>query len=159
MKGKSILFKIAGILQFVCCGIIAFFSGLILLIRPLVNKIIEGSYDELLVEIEKLGAEGDESIQAILNLSKEEISAYFLKITLIFALIMLAIAIIGIVFGVLFIKLSKKYDYMLNGKLSKKIWLTVLTPIFCGITIPTILVVIAIWLPERKSEFSKELNN
>ena len=157
MKGKSILFKIAGILQFVCCGIIAFFSGLILLIRPLVNSVIETSYDELFTEIKKLG-ESDPAIQEVLNLSKEEISAYFLKITLIFALIMLAIAVIGIVFGVLFIKLSKKYDYMLNGRLPRKVWLTVLSAICCGISIPTILAVIAIWLPESKPSYQQVTN-
>lgn len=149
MKAKKILFKIAGILQFICCGFLAFVGGVLLLLRPIVNVVIDGAYEEF----QKLSTENaesiDKSMEFLLDYSKEEFIEYFSKGTLILALVTLLIAIVGILFGVFFIKCSRRYEYILAGNKSKKIWVGVLSAIFCGLTIPTVLVIIALSLKDN----------
>ena len=165
MKAKNILFKIAGILQIVTSSILAFFSGIILLLRPLLNLVIESAYTELQEEIKDVSEEGiaelDEGMQYLMDFSKEEFSAFFLKWTLIFGAVLLAIAVVGIVFGIIFVKMSKKYEYVLANRTKKKIGFGILSGLCCGILIPTVLVIIALCIPDEKVEdvSSIEINN
>jgi len=156
MKAKKILFKIAGILQFIASGIIAFFAAVLLLIRPLVNLVIDNAYIAFQEEMKELSAEElaamDESMRFLIDSSQEEFSAFFLKWTMIFSLFALAVAIVGIVFGVIFIKCSKKYEYILKGRKVRKIILGILTGIFCGLNISALLVIIALCIRDYKKE-------
>jgi preprotein translocase subunit Sss1 len=165
MKAKKILFKVAGILQIITSSILAFFSGIILLLRPLLNMVIESAYTEFQAEMKDLTEEGlaeiDEGMRFLLDASKEEFSAFFLKWSLIFATVMLAIAVIGFIFGIIFVKMSKKYEYLLAHKTNKKIWFGILSAICCGIMVPTVLVIVALCVPDEKLDdvASIEINN
>lgn len=152
MKTKKILFKVAGILQFLSCGFLAFVGVVLLLLRPLVTAVIDNAYNEFQTEIKNMSAEkiAEEGLDIFLEFTKEEFAAYLMKWTMIFAVIVLAIAIIGIIFGVIFIKCSKKYEYMLENKKGRKIWLGVLSTIFCGLSIPTFIVIIALCISDKK---------
>lgn len=165
MKAKNILFKIAGIVQIISSAVLAFLSGLILLLRSILNIVIDNAYNKFQDEMKNLTAEGlaeiDESMRFLINASKEEFSAFILKWTLIFGAVVLAIAIIGIVFGIIFIKMSKKYEYTLAHKTSKKVWFGILSALCCGIMVPTVLVIIALCIPDEKINdvASIEINN
>ena len=156
MKAKIILFKCAGIVQIVLSGLLALLGLILLLARTLLNIVIDAAFVEFQEEIKTMGENGvaelDETMKFLAECSKEEFSAYLLKWTLIFAAVMLIIAIIGIVFGVLFIKFSKKYEYVFAGRKKRKILFGILSVVFCGIGIPTILVVIALSLPDKNKK-------
>lgn len=156
MKAKEILFKIAGILQIVASGLLALLGLILLLARTLLNIVIETAFIEFQEEIKAMGesgaAEMDETMKFLAECSKEEFSAYLLKWTLIFAVVVLIIAIIGIVFGVLFVKFSKKYEYVFSGRKKRKIVFGILSVVFCGIGVPAILVIVALCLADKNQK-------
>lgn len=164
MKAKKILFKIAGILQFVCCGFIAFIGLMLLLLRSIVSSVIDALYEE----VQRFAQTGEGSIvidgsnEYILDFSKEEFVDYFITNTTILAIVTVLIAVVGIVMGVLFIKYSKNYEYTLAHNKSKKILIGVLTGLCCGLSIPTILVIIALSLKDNKvveTKDNEKINN
>ena len=150
MKAKKVLFKIAGILQFICCGFIAFIGIMLLLLRSFVETIIDSLYEEFQVYAEtgKGSINIDSSSEFLLDYSKEEFVDYFMTSTTMLAFVTILIAVVGIIFGVLFVKYSKNYEYTLANNKPKKILIGVLSGVFCGISIPTILVIIALCLKD-----------
>jgi hypothetical protein len=153
MKAKKILFKIAGILQFICCGFIAFIGIMLLLLRSVVGSIIDALYEEFqnFATTGEGSIDIDSSSEFLLDYSKEEFVDFFMTSTITFAIVAVAIAIIGIVFGVLFVKYSKNYEYTLANNKPKKILIGVLTGVFCGISIPTLLVIIALCIKDNET--------
>ena len=74
MVAKKILFKIAGIIQIITSAFIGLISGVILLLRPLLNMVIENAFVEFQEYAKNLTEEGlaevDESMRFLLDASK-----------------------------------------------------------------------------------------
>lgn len=154
MKAKKILLKCAGIVQFIASAFAIVLGGLIVLASKLVKDLLDVAYNDIQEQVKEFGADAviasGEATEEILAMTKEEFFSYMTKWCNILAVFIFITAIIGIVYGVFCIIYSKKYETTLLGRKKKKIVLGILAPFAMGISISTILVIIALCLKDKQ---------
>ena len=154
MKAKKILFKCAAILQFITSAFVTILGGVIMLATKLTSGLLTMAYEDMQADIKKFGKEeliaSGEFPAEFLEMTKDEFLAYMTKACNIISIIMFITAIIGVIYGVFLIILARKYESKLMFKKGKKIALGVLAPFAMGISIPTVLVIIALCIKDKQ---------
>ena len=154
MKAKKILFKCAAILQFISSAFVIILGGVIMLATKLTSGLLEIAYEDMQANVKEFGKEeliaNGEFPAEFLDMTKDEFLAYMTRACNIVSIIMFITAIIGIIYGVFLIILARKYESKLMFNKGKKITLGVLAPFAMGISIPTILVIIALCIKDKQ---------
>ena len=94
----------------------------------------------------------DSSYEYLLQSSYEEMASFLLGTVNAIAIFMVIMGIIGITLGVLDFILAKKYKEIMQGKLGKKIALTVVSFVFYWEFVSNIIRTVALFLKDEKNE-------